>query len=1345
MKFNRNGATGKVVNEGTLTAGLGGYIALLAPEVRNSGVIVARMGTVAMAAGEVMELQFDRQGSLANVAVTPSTVAALVENGRAVQAPGGLIILSAQAANQILGGVVKNTGSLQADGITDNGGVIRLSASHTIRSSGRISADAAPGSAGKGGQVTAIADLGNAGSVTEVSGTISAKGGELGGDGGFIDTSASRLLITETANVSAASPKGQAGTWLLDPYDIIISDTLAPSGAPYSDTYSASSDTSVIPASSIQAALNAGSNVSISTGAAGSAGGQTGNIDVKSSITKSAGAATTLTLTAADQIQVDAGVTIGSTGSSPLHLEVSAGSSAGARNFAGVFSGSGTLTKSGPGTVVMTGANTYTGGTAVTAGIVKAGNATAFGTGAISVSSGAALDLNGQTMTSTGTLTLNGSGVSNSGALYNSNATKATYAGLVALGSNSSIVAGTGSIFLSNTGIITGSGFDLTLGGSQEGILAGVIGTGTGSLTKQGSGTWVLNAVSTYSGGTTLDGGVFKTNVSMLVNPFGTGTITINSGATLGGKRTSLSNPMIIAGGTLTDTDGFGSDFTGTVSLSGNLLINVNHPYKLRVSGAISGSGGIINGGSSAEVTLSGANTYTGGTTLNGGTLTLGSPDAIGSSGTISFGGGTLKYSVSNSSDYSSRFSTAASQAYKVDTNGENVTWASALTSSGGTLTKAGSGTLTLTGTNTYTGGTTVGSGAVEAGNATAFGTGAISVSSGAALDLNGQTMTSTGTLTLNGSGVSNSGALYNSNATKATYAGLVALGSNSSIVAGTGDIDLSNTGTITGSGFGLTLGGSREGVLAGAIGIGTGSLTKQDAGTWTLKTVSTYSGGTTLNGGVLRFDVDQLVNPLGTGTITVNSGATLKGYRTTMSNPLIISGGTLNDDNGFGGDYTGTVSLSGNLLIDGYFRLGISGAISGSGGIIKGGSGELVLSGANTYTGGTTINAGRLQIGSGGTSGSITGGVANSGTLAFNRSDALSFPGVISGSGAVTNVGSGTLTLTGANTYTGGTSVSAGTLRAGRVNAFGSTTGALNIDGGTVDLGSYNQTVGAITIGANGGTLTSSTGTVSATSVTQAASSTFNLSSDITTSGAQSYGGALVLGGADVALTSTAAGVSVTGGVSLSATLDILQVIQYLDGGAYRISTDGGATYSSGTLTGTPTTIGGGTLSFASNAYSFRPTYSGPINYLIVAGGGGAGNNYAAGGGAGGLLAGTTNVTSGSSYSITVGAGGAGASSGAGTSGENSTAFGLTAIGGGTGMYNGLNGAGGSTGGSGGGASANATNNNAARIGLAGTAGQGNAGGSTGGSASPYQGGGGGGAGGAGAVGAPAGTGIGG
>ena len=89
-----------------------------------------------------------------------------------------------------------------------------------------------------------------------------------------------------------------------------------------------------------------------------------------------------------------------------------------------------------------------------------------------------------------------------------------------------------------------------------------------------------------------------------------------------------------------------------------------------------------------------------------------------------------------------------------------------------------------------------------------------------------------------------------------------------------------------------------------------------------------------------------------------------------------------------------------------------------------------MILTGANTYIGGTTITEGTLQIGNGGTSGSIFGDVHNNGNLAFNHNDALTFDGAVVGTGNLSQVGPGTLILTGTSTYTGATAVSAGTLQ---------------------------------------------------------------------------------------------------------------------------------------------------------------------------------------------------------------------------------------------------------------------------------------------------------------------------
>ncbi|EHP37785.1 hypothetical protein OR16_40994 [Cupriavidus basilensis OR16] len=296
-RFTRNGATGSIVNDGQITAALGGYIALLAPEVRNRGVIVAQLCTVALAAGEAYELQFGGNNTLANLLVTPATIQALVENGNAVRASGGLIILSAQAADRLQGGVVRNTGALEATGLTSDGGTVRLLASDAIQLSGTIHADAAAQGAGKGGSVIAIADLGNANSLTTVDGAISARGGNLGGDGGFVETSGSHVKIADSATVDTRAPQGKTGNWLIDPNNY----TIAASGGD-------------ITGAALSAKL-ATSNVTISSTDGATAGTSTtdnGSIHVNDAVTWNAN---TLTLNAQNNINFNAVASVSGQGS----------------------------------------------------------------------------------------------------------------------------------------------------------------------------------------------------------------------------------------------------------------------------------------------------------------------------------------------------------------------------------------------------------------------------------------------------------------------------------------------------------------------------------------------------------------------------------------------------------------------------------------------------------------------------------------------------------------------------------------------------------------------------------------------------------------------------------------------------------------------------------------------------------------------------------------------------------------------------------------------------------------------------------------------------------------------
>jgi autotransporter-associated beta strand protein len=128
--------------------------------------------------------------------------------------------------------------------------------------------------------------------------------------------------------------------------------------------------------------------------------------------------------------------------------------------------------------------------------------------------------------------------------------------------------------------------------------------------------------------------------------------------------------------------------------------------------------------------------------------------------------------------------------------------------------------------------------------------------------------------------------------------------------------------------------------------------------------------------------------------------------------------------------DPTHSVIQVGDGTADGIYDLAtINNVLAGDTTLVKTDLGKLVLAGTDTYSGGTTISAGILQVGNGGTMGSVVGDVTNNAALAFNRSDNISFGGVISGSGTLTQAGTGKLAVTGLNTYAGGTFVTGGTL----------------------------------------------------------------------------------------------------------------------------------------------------------------------------------------------------------------------------------------------------------------------------------------------------------------------------
>lgn len=235
--------------------------------------------------------------------------------------------------------------------------------------------------------------------------------------------------------------------------------------------------------------------------------------------------------------------------------------------------------------------------------------------------------------------------------------------------------------------------------------------------------------------------------------------------------------------------------------------------------------------------------------------------------------------------------------------------------------------------------------------------------------------------------------------------------------------------------------------------------LRKIGTGTLTLSGANTYTGGTTFGAGVVSVAAD---NNLGgaAGGLTFNGGTlrvTGPSFNDTARSIALEAGGGTFD------------------IVEGSNVFVASQAITGVGSLTKQGIGTLVLANDNSYSGTTNIDGGTLQVGNGGTAGSLgTGDTTNNGQLDFNRSDAGTYAGVISGAGDVGQIGSGQTTLSGQNTYTGATAVTAGTLQ---VNGSIAASSGLTIgaDGTVSGIGTLptTQIFGTVSPGNSIGTLT--------------------------------------------------------------------------------------------------------------------------------------------------------------------------------------------------------------------------------------------------------------------------------
>jgi fibronectin-binding autotransporter adhesin len=721
-------------------------------------------------------------------------------------------------------------------------------------------------------------------------------------------------------------------------------------------------------------------------------------------------------------------------GSGQTTIRVGDGTASGASDvatIASVLQGNTQLVKTDLGTLVLTGANTYTGGTVINGGTMQ-------------VSADANLGA------ASGVLSLDGGTLATTSSFSTSRATTLNSGG------------GTVDIAPSTT---------LTLGGVIN---------GAGALTKTDTGTLVLTAPNTYTGGTTIAAGTLQLGDGV-TNGSIAGNVTNNAILALDpANGTSVTLGGVISGSGIVNQIGAGTTvLAGANTYSGPTNVTAGALYINGNQSAATGGASVDNG-----ATLGGIGTIGGNVTINGG-ATL----APGNTGTLP---GTLTIQGDLTLDSGSRLSYRLGQA-NVPGGPMND-----LTTVLGNLTLAGTLNITPTATGSFGPGlyrivnyggaltnNTLTLGSVPAGTTAVIQTSTpheVNLVNITGLRLNvwdGAALANKNNNIIDGGDGAWQGATGNDNWTTSTgdlnapwSAGAFAL---FQAAPGTVSVDNTAAGQVAASGAqfasnGYVIQGDAldlvettpgsgqttirvgDGTAAGASDVatiasvlqGNTQLVKTDLGTLVLTAANTYTGGTAVNGGTVQVSADA------------NLGASTA--------PLSFDGGTLATTASFSSNRLTALNAGGGTIgVAPNITLTLSGAIDGVGALSKANAGTLVLTAANTYTGGTTITSGTLQLGDGSTKGSIVGDVFDAGMLTFDRSDTLTFGGIISGTGGVNQIGTGTTLLTGSSTYSGATTVQAGRWAAGATNVFSPNSVYDVGPHGVLDLQSFDETVAGI------------------------------------------------------------------------------------------------------------------------------------------------------------------------------------------------------------------------------------------------------------------------------------------
>ncbi|MDD0843064.1 autotransporter domain-containing protein [Pseudomonas sp. Gutcm_11s] len=657
-------------------------------------------------------------------------------------------------------------------------------------------------------------------------------------------------------------------------------------------------------------------------------------------------------------------------------------------------------------------------------------------------------------------------------------------------GGGASGIIDSGASTITNNGTISGGN------GGNGAVPNGVYGSGGGggngiTLTGSNGSQITNNASATISGGNG-GGGSASTGAGGSgghgIFLQGDGNTISNAGAISGGSGGYMS----LAGGDAIQLIGnnnrlellAGSIISGNVVATGtdnvlNLGGNTNASFDAADLGSqYQGFSALEKTGSGTWSLTAGASSFSGTTLVSAGTLQAAGAGAFFSASAFTVSSGaTLDLNDSNQTIGSlAGAGTVTLGSGTLSAGGDNssTTFSGGITGTGG-LTKNGSGTLTLSGSSNYSGATTISAGTLRAGSA------------GALASASDFTLASTTTLDLNSFNQS-IGSLAGSGTVQLGSATLSAGGSNASTtfsgtLTGTGGLTKNGTGT-------LTLSGSSN--YGGATAINAGTLKAGSTGALASTSTFTLGSGTTLDLGNFNQNIGSLA---GSGTVALGSanlGVGADNSSTTFSGAINGTGGltkngtgalTLIGLNGYTGLTTinaGTLqigngslsgSIAGNILNNGALSFNHDSStdytyafdISGSGVLNKVDNNLLTFTGSNTYTGLTTLSAGTLQIGNGGTSGSLTGDVLNNAAMVFNRTDDSVYAGDISGSGSLTKLGAGKLVLGGISSIGGDTRVDGGSLVVGgNAGSSASLTSDVDVASGAL-LGGHGRIIGNV------------------------------------------------------------------------------------------------------------------------------------------------------------------------------------------------------------------------------------------------------------------------------------------